>query len=806
MEFLFFNAADTPLFLRSDAEQATWTVEEYTLQCLFPYHAEKPLERGQRIGFQWQGTWQLFEIRKVKTYEPDHYQEITAEHIAVSELTDEHFQAAKYTDETAGTVLADLLENTQWSIGNDTSSGTQSADIGTGSVWQDIQTICSNWNVYIIPRVVVGTNGITGRYLDIMPAQGTWHGVRLSVDTNADEVGVTIDDTELATALYGYGAGEKDGDETVPMTFADIEWSATSEHPQKPLGQKYIEDPNATLLYGRNGRPRFGYYQNASIKSKELLLQYTWESLKQCNKPKVTIDCMVRDLYRLGYADQPIHLHDIAFVDVQPIGEKYQLEIIRLTIDLLDPTATRPTIGTYIPNIVYINREVAKKSGGGGGGGRGKTDAENEKIEFETAITANEYQIQLRATQYDLNQTNHNVALAQSQINQEATKITSLVTGTGALLDENGNLILDGQGNPIFTTDGSGLYSKIAQNAEQIALRVVKGNVATQLKVECGNVSITGGNLTVDGYATVQALNATNADISNLVSGITQADILSATALIGTRLVVNGTYAEWHNADWTISSLPTAGFLGNYDLHLGHYHAITATESGGVVTITQGAPQATAGEATFNIAATSFYQNGVAAAYARGVQDGQGSITVDGVSVAKSGNPFWDGSTYKQNIYAEAYHEDGGGNVDILKSVTVPINVTNIYNNGRSSVAINSASWVGSNGVYQVTTNNGDSASTTLTGLELVGSPQRNPTTNRWMGTFSIEADNEEVTRKTIDINSAIMGIALNNVVARNSLQIYNDSRGTVTVQLYITLTNGNTYSRSVDVSYITID
>lgn len=804
MEFLFFNAADTPLFLRSDAEQATWTVEEYTLQCLFPYHAEKPLERGQRIGFKWQGTWQLFEIRKVKTYEPDHYQEITAEHIAVSELTDEHFQAAKYTDETAETVLAELLENTQWNIGNDTSSGTQSADIGTGSVWQDIQTICSNWNVYIIPRVVVGTNGITGRYLDIMPAQGTWHGVRLSVDKNSDEVGVTIDDTELATALYGYGAGEKDGDETVPMTFADIEWSATSEHPQKPLGQEYIEDPNATALYGRNGRPRFGFYQNASIKSKELLLQFTWESLKQCNKPKVTIDCMVRDLYRLGYADQPIHLHDIAFVDVQPIGEKYQLEIIRLTVDLLDPTATRPTIGTYIPNIVYINREVAKKSGGGGGGGRGKTDAENEKIEFETKITANGHQIELRATQYDLNQTNHNVALAQSQINQEATKITSLVTGTGALLDENGNLIVDGQGNPIFTTDGSGLYSKISQNAEQITLRVVKGNVATQLAVEAGNVAITNGNLTVDGYATVQALNATKADIANLTSGIAQADILSARALIGTRLNVNGTYAEWHNADWANSGLGTAAFLGNYDLHLGHYHNIRASESGGVVTLELTDVTSTNSPATFNIAATSFYQNGVAAAYARGVQDGQGSITVDGVSVAKSGNPFWDGSTYKQNIYAEAYHEDGGGNVDILKSVTVPINVTNIYNNGKNSVTL-SEGW-NSNATYVVSATNGASQSTTLTGLELIRT-QRDPSNNHWMGTFSIQADNTEVTRKTIDINSTIMGITLNNIVARSTATVYTfEPSGSVSVSFYITLSNGNTYTRSVSVPYRIID
>ena len=31
MEFLFFDAADVRLFARSDAESATWTVEEMSL-------------------------------------------------------------------------------------------------------------------------------------------------------------------------------------------------------------------------------------------------------------------------------------------------------------------------------------------------------------------------------------------------------------------------------------------------------------------------------------------------------------------------------------------------------------------------------------------------------------------------------------------------------------------------------------------------------------------------------------------------------------------------------------------------------
>jgi phage minor structural protein len=208
--------------------------------------------------------------------EPDHYQRITAEHIAISELTDEHYAGAELTDATAQAALAGLLTGTLWQVGNVTASGTQTADLSLGSVWQNVRTIEQNWNVYITPRVTFNTSGITGRYLDIAPAQGTWRGVRLSLDKNADDVGVVIDDTNVITAIYGYGA-MTDGK---PLDFSSVTWAQTADHPAKPAGQKYLEDPAATAAYGRNGRPRYGYYQNSDIDNAETLLQKAWESLK----------------------------------------------------------------------------------------------------------------------------------------------------------------------------------------------------------------------------------------------------------------------------------------------------------------------------------------------------------------------------------------------------------------------------------------------------------------------------------------------------------------------------------------------
>ena len=398
MEFIFLNAAGVTLFSRSDMEEGHWTQQEMSVNATFPFDPGKVIERGQRIAFRDPATdsIEVFEIRTCAIIEPDHYQEITAEHIALSELSDEHINNAEITDKTAAQALNTVLSGTLWSLGTNTASGTQSADIGRGSVWQAVNTIQENWNVYITPRVVISSDGIiTGKYLDIAPAQGVWRGVRLSIRKNLLDPVVTYNDEEVLTALYGYGgnvdvthAGQDDTSEE--LTFASQVWTATAEHPAKPSGQTYLEWPEKTAIYGRNGRPRYGYYQNGNITDGAILLQKTWEALKKTADPKISIAGTCADLYRLGYTDEPIRLHDLVIVEIEETGETFQKEVITMDVDLLDQTGNRPEIGDYIPNIVYINRdtnnyaETGKKSGGGGGGGRGSSNKELEDTETRT--------------------------------------------------------------------------------------------------------------------------------------------------------------------------------------------------------------------------------------------------------------------------------------------------------------------------------------------------------------------------------------------------------------------------------------
>ena len=391
MQITFYDSSGQILYIRGDMESGTWREHEFGVNMVFPFDTEKPISRGMRLSFPAPSTGdiQFFEIRNVQNIEPDAYQQITAEHIAVSELSDDHINGIEISGKTPLEALTTVLAGTLWQPGNMGVNTAQNADFSRGSVWQTLAVISSNWNCHTIPRVTVENGVITGRYIDVVPAEGTFRGLRLSIRRNMSDSAVTYDDTNVATALYGYGGSvnvpQSGGqpDEREELTFADVVWSATAEHPAKPSGQTYIEDPAKTAIYGRNGRPRFGYYQNSDIKDAEVLLSKTWEALKATSEPEISITGTVSDLYRLGYDDVPVRLWDKAIVEVIDTGETFVKQIIQNDVDLCDPTATVPVIGDYIPNIIYINRETNERaSGGGGGGRRGQTNEQHRDGEL----------------------------------------------------------------------------------------------------------------------------------------------------------------------------------------------------------------------------------------------------------------------------------------------------------------------------------------------------------------------------------------------------------------------------------------
>lgn len=127
---------------------------------------------------------------------------------------------------------------------------------------------------------------------------------------------------------------------------------------------------------------------------------------------------------------------------------------------------------------VTFLHDLDAKGGAGGGGGGAKKQEELWK-EYYTHFDKTDYYIDMWARHVD----------TTDRILQQA----------GMYLDSNGVLV--------YATDyENNVGAKIKVNADAIALKVSKGDVATQLAVECGNVTITGGNLVVDGYVTANEL------------------------------------------------------------------------------------------------------------------------------------------------------------------------------------------------------------------------------------------------------------------------------------------------------------
>lgn len=481
MDFTFLKHTGEVAFARSDAESAEWTEEEKSLFCSFPYKPDKAISRGMTVLFQGpaDNDWQAYIIRNCETYAAEGYQQFTAEDIVITELNTLHIQNdIEITDKTAQQALNQVLSGSGWNVGTVDDNGKSEANINRGSVWRGVCDIQTNWNIHLKTRVTVGANGITGRYIDILPAAGYWRGLRLAMNKNIDDPCVIYDDSDLYTALYGYGAsyseGEGESRVTLDTNFSTVAWSKTADHPAKPSGQRYIEWPEKTALYGINGRPRFGYYQNTNIRDPGILLEKTWESLQACADPKISITGTVADWKRLGYNDVPVRLYDMAIIELEPVGIQVYKLVIKNVVDLLNASKNRPTIGDYIPNIIYINRDTEDIATGGSkgrGGGRSSTKTAKTDSRFETVIQQNQRDINIAARELDVH---------GNIINQAGMYIDPI---TGVLIYAEGKDNMIGsmfhvQKNMIETEvhdrtqQGVQLSSRITQTANQISLEV----------------------------------------------------------------------------------------------------------------------------------------------------------------------------------------------------------------------------------------------------------------------------------------------------------------------------------------------
>ena len=272
------------------------------------------------------------------------------------------------------------------------------------------------------------------------------------------------------------------------------------------------------------------------------------------------------------------------------------------------------------------------------------------------------------------------------------------------------------------------LSAALSIQAGELAMKVSSGDIASAINMTPQEVLIQASKINLDGYVTVDSLSATNARITNLMSGVAVADVLSATGLIGTRLSVDGEYAEWHRANWDIpGSLGTTSFLGYQDISIGHYHVMS--ESNGVITL--GAPTTNASSATFNIADTQFYKDAVQSAYDEGaastfvfLKAGETSFDAQLATLEDGGDmTVLDSQTVQLALYpASDYDANTVVRATSNYAVKASISTAPVYNAGQNAVTVSGA-WSGA--TYTATTSTNKTASTTITGVSLNGVAKR---------------------------------------------------------------------------------
>jgi hypothetical protein len=402
----------------------------------------------------------------------------------------------------------------------------------------------------------------------------------------------------------------------------------------------------------------------------------------------------------MGYHDEKIRLHDTALVELLPMNDVLQLEIIKLSVDLLDPTATRPTIGAYIPNIVYIQRQTAREASGGVSGklsgrvGSSQTNTEAEWSEFIAGIDANNMLISLHAAQVD-----HD---------------NNVLKAAGLDIDANGAII--------YATDNVNMIgSRLNVTAGKIDQEIIdRSNADTTLQSnitqEANRISLIVQNVGADGTVTAASIvSAVNDGGSSVVISADHVDLqayvtatyldtrmLNADALFSNTGYIGTIRASGMHAGGNIvadGSVIGAGvYFGTSAPYTNVANAIsgigTYSASGGQITIPTTRLNGTAGpNINFNIADTQFYKDGVAAA----ILEGESHFTL--ASVTLQGTPHtvtpisgggWychAGSTYTVQgslIKIALYDADG---------VRYNTNGVNVYKEGTSTVQAASGSF-----------------------------------------------------------------------------------------------------------------
>ncbi|GLO64405.1 tail fiber domain-containing protein [Oceanobacillus kimchii] len=255
---------------------------------------------------------------------------------ALMELNEHIIEKLNLKNQPLAVALEKVLERTRWQFQVDSVDTNANLDIEYQSSLEAMLMITTTWGIEFKDTISIDDNNKIIRTVSFQHRLGEDNGLRFEIDYNATNVKRTII-SYPKTALFGQGGTV---DEKI-IDFSTVEWKVEYGNPvDKPIGQKWIGDPNALSEYGINKdgtlMHRQGIFKDTQIESPEELLEKTWEALILAQQPEVNYQLIV------DTANERFQLGDTAIcIDrnfARPI--EIQTRIIAMEYDVLSPSDT----------------------------------------------------------------------------------------------------------------------------------------------------------------------------------------------------------------------------------------------------------------------------------------------------------------------------------------------------------------------------------------------------------------------------------------------------------------------------------
>ena len=231
-------------------------------------------------------------------YSDNRFTHLTGVLEGIEELSKTPVIDVRPQDATLRSAVEQVLNGTNYIARYVADTGRRSSNAYFTDVWSALKRYASVWRVEMQLFVEVTETGIGARYIDFREQVGVNDGARVVYGHNALEILKEEERAEIYTALIGRGNGEEvgeseEGDATFgrKINFKDVEWKKSDGAPlDKPLGQYYLELPEATerygIKYGNSMKPKIGFVDVDSDDEEEVL-ELTHEALMQVSRPKV---------------------------------------------------------------------------------------------------------------------------------------------------------------------------------------------------------------------------------------------------------------------------------------------------------------------------------------------------------------------------------------------------------------------------------------------------------------------------------------------------------------------------------------